>query len=208
MRYIKEYKLFESRSDIESILKRYKITNYTINDDGTVDVDGDVNLANILVGLSNIPINFRNVSGDFWCSNNGLTSLVGCPKILGGDFYCADNRLNSLEHCPKSVGGNKFDCAYNDLVSLEYCTSEIFGDFDCHSNRLFTLKGCPKTVGGFFDCSFNKIVKLDFLPDYVGEHFDIVDNPLDPKWIGSSNWDILKLDVVQGKILYNNNKVY
>ena len=30
---------------IDKICKRYNITNYTINDDGTIDVDGSVNLS-------------------------------------------------------------------------------------------------------------------------------------------------------------------
>jgi hypothetical protein len=36
--------LFESFKNIEDICKMYKITNYTINPDETVDVDGNVNL--------------------------------------------------------------------------------------------------------------------------------------------------------------------
>ncbi len=92
MRYLKEYKLFESRSsDIESILKRYNIKNRTINEDGTVDVDGSVDLYE--KGLTKIPVKFRNVSGGFFCGFNQLTSLKGCPKEVGGNFLCAYNQL-------------------------------------------------------------------------------------------------------------------
>ena len=31
-------------TEIEEICKKYKITNYTINDDGLIDVDGGVHL--------------------------------------------------------------------------------------------------------------------------------------------------------------------
>jgi hypothetical protein len=57
--------LFESTSkqEVESILKKYKITNYTINDDLSVDVDGDVDLSHKM--LSSIPVNFGKVSGGF-----------------------------------------------------------------------------------------------------------------------------------------------
>jgi hypothetical protein len=37
-------KLFEDFSEIDSICKKYGIKNYTINPDGIVDVDGDVDL--------------------------------------------------------------------------------------------------------------------------------------------------------------------
>ena len=33
------------------------------------------------------------VRGNFSCSNNELTSLKGCPHIVGGDFICSDNQL-------------------------------------------------------------------------------------------------------------------
>jgi hypothetical protein len=34
-------------------------------------------------------VQFRNVSGYFYCDNNQLTSLEGCPSSVGGDFYCS-----------------------------------------------------------------------------------------------------------------------
>ncbi len=176
MKHLKKYKLFENFSDIESILKRYNIRNYTINEDGTVDVDSYVSLYKR--GLTKIPVKFRNVSGDFSCAYNQLTSLEGCPEKVDGYFDCHNNKLVSLEYCPKEIGGS----------------------FDCHRNELVSLKGCPASVGGIFNCQYNLLTKLDFIPDYVGGNFNIRNNPLDPRWIGSSNWDILELDVVQGKI--------
>jgi hypothetical protein len=43
---VKYLKLFESfnKEDIDSICERYGIENYTINEDGTIDVDGCINL--------------------------------------------------------------------------------------------------------------------------------------------------------------------
>ena len=69
---------------IEEICELYDIRNYTINDDGTVDVDNQV----YLVGnaLTKLPLKFGNVSGYFNCSNNELTTLEGSPKSVGGYF--------------------------------------------------------------------------------------------------------------------------
>ena len=39
---MKHLKLFENFEDIESICKKYNITNYTINVDGSIDVNGNV----------------------------------------------------------------------------------------------------------------------------------------------------------------------
>ena len=90
------------RVGVEDWLKLNKVKNYTINEDLSVDVDGDVNLVgNYLVGIQ---VNFRNVSGNFSCVYGNLTTLMGCPKKVGGNFYCYNNELLSLEGC-LSVGG-------------------------------------------------------------------------------------------------------
>ena len=115
------YKQFinESRQDIDSICQKYNIKNYIINEDGSIDVDGDVDLSNRK--LIELPLKFRNVNGNFYCSGNKLTSLEGAPSSVGGDFNCSSNELTSLEGGPSSVGG----------------------DFICHNNQLITLEGFP-----------------------------------------------------------------
>jgi hypothetical protein len=75
-----------NEQEIHDICKRYLISNYTINPDGSIDVDGDVSIAN--GRLTKLPLKFNKVSGDFYCSYNELTSLEGCPKEVGYYFYC------------------------------------------------------------------------------------------------------------------------
>ena len=60
----------ESKEDIDSICKKYGIENYTINEDGTVDVDGDVSIVGkivrdrfINIDLTKLPLRFGKVSG-------------------------------------------------------------------------------------------------------------------------------------------------
>ena len=73
------------------------------------------------------------VTGNFDCSQNNLTSLEGSPKIVGGDFYCYRNKLISLEGGPEYVAID-FDCYNNKLTSLEGAPVKVGGDFDCESN--------------------------------------------------------------------------
>ena len=101
---MKHIKLFESFEDIDSICRKYGIVNYTINPDGSVDVDGDVNLDNGV--LIKLPLRFRNVSGDFHCSYNQLTTLEGAPREVGRGFSCSYNKLTTLEGAPERVGGS------------------------------------------------------------------------------------------------------
>ena len=110
---------------IDEICRKYDITNYTINDDGTIDVNGGVNLYN--KGLTELPLRFNKVTGSFNCDYNRLTSLKGCPRWIGGNFSCAGNKLTSLEFSPDYVGGF-FWCDYNNLTD-NYCDTEIGGKF-------------------------------------------------------------------------------
>ena len=112
-------------NSIHDICKLYDITNYTVNDDGSIDVNGNVNLDNIR--LTELPLLFNKVSGDFWCGNNQLTTLKGCPRWVGGWFHCYNNQLTSLEFSPDYVGGG-FSCKYNELTD-NYCDTEIGGNF-------------------------------------------------------------------------------
>ena len=118
--------------DIE-LLKSCIIGKYTINDDGSIDVDGDVVISN--KRLTKIPFNFRNVSGGFDCTDNQLTSLEGAPTTVGGDvFDCSNNKLTSLEGAPNSVSGG-FYCYYNQLTSLDGASNTtVGGDFSCYDN--------------------------------------------------------------------------
>ena len=109
---------------ISLICKRYNITNYTINSDGSIDVNGDVDLIN--KGLTELPLTFNKVSGWFDCDGNQLTSLKGSPKWVGDWFSCSNNRLTSLGFGPDYVGGD-FYCVWNQLTD-NYCDTEILGD--------------------------------------------------------------------------------
>ena len=79
---------------IEEICKKYKIIDYTIMDDGSIDVDGYVDLYGN--GLTELPLTFNKVTGTFNCGDNKLTTLKGSPKSVGGIFNCDDNKLTSL----------------------------------------------------------------------------------------------------------------
>jgi hypothetical protein len=102
------------------------------NSDGTWSSTGDVDLSSM--NLKVIPVQFKEIKGDFRLYLNSLLSLVGCPEKVGGHFWCGASLLTSLEGCPKVIGG----------------------DFKCSDNLLTSLEGCPEKVGGWFDCSNNK----------------------------------------------------
>jgi hypothetical protein len=193
---MKHLKLFENFQDIDSICKQYGIENYTVNPDGTLDVDGYVYLS--YGGLIKLPLKFGKVTGSFYCFDNQLTALEGSPREVGGDFNCFNNKLTALEggprevvgafNCsnnqltaledgPREVGGD-FDCSYNQLTALEGGPREVGGDFLCYRNQLTTLEGGPREVNGGFYCDSNQLTTLEGGPREVGGYFNCAGNPI------------------------------
>ena len=61
------------------------------------------------------------VTGNFNCSSNYLTNLVGAPKTIHHSFLCDDNDLNSLEGISTFIGGGFFiDKKLEDKFPEEY----------------------------------------------------------------------------------------
>ena len=175
--YFKESISFPTSEDqIVQLCKKYKIKNYSINTDLSIDVDGDADLNNLK--LTSLPLKFSIVIGDFYCHSNQLTSLEGSPREVGVRFYCQFNQLTTLEGGPIEVRGD-FSCSNNQLTSLEGSPREVGGNFDCYNNnQLTSLKGSPREVGGYFDCRNSKLNTLEGGPREVGGRFTCSYNPV------------------------------
>jgi len=91
VKYLKPYnKLFENHKSIHDLCEKYRIANYTINDDSSINVDGDVNLLDKKL-TKKLPLKFRNVSGSFYGNHLQLTSLEGSPQSVGGNYILDNN---------------------------------------------------------------------------------------------------------------------
>jgi hypothetical protein len=157
MRRLKMYESFRTEQEIKDLCSEYRIENYQIRDDGSIDVVGDVDLYNSLGDLKQLPLTFNVVKGYFYCGESELTTLEGCPKEVHSFFNCNYNNLTSLEHSPKIV--EDFVCDGNkNITSLEglentYITGDLYVRF---CDELYSLKGFPKKIGGF-DCDYTPI---------------------------------------------------
>ena len=168
MKYLKKFKSVFHKYKIDPICAKFNINNYTINDNGSIDVDGSVYLKPVFsytakeasnTSLKEIPVKFSKISGNFFCSNNKLTSLKGCPKLVNGDFGCHNNKLTSLNGGPEKVGGD-FYCSGNKLTSLVGCPEIIGTDFYCLSNKITNFKGISDFFDGKFYCLGNPIWEI------------------------------------------------
>lgn len=124
MKFIKSYRLFESKEWVENIIsacKKYKIQNYQINGNGTIDVIGHVNLSGL--DLKECPVKFNRISGDLDISSNHISTFVNFPKFIDGNLYVMKNKIKSFETCEVEYIGKKLNLSYNPFDSLEGCPS-------------------------------------------------------------------------------------
>ena len=75
----------------------------TYNDDGSIDVNGDISIN--FNNLTKIIPKFNKVNGCVDFSNNRLKSLKNSPKIVNGFFNCGNNNLNNFKYSPIEVNG-------------------------------------------------------------------------------------------------------
>lgn len=95
---------------IDDVMSKVKKTKLP---DGSWHVHENVFLSNNGKNFKSLKnLNISIVDGSFFCYNNGLVSLVGCPKKVKEHFSCSNNKLTSLEGCPKVVG-ESFRCYHN-----------------------------------------------------------------------------------------------
>ena len=113
---------------ISNICNRYGIKNFTINDDGSIDVEGNVHLEYKL-NEGKFLIKFNRVNGAFHCYGNKLTTLENSPNYILKNFVCNRNKLTTL------LGG----------------PSHVNGDYFCHENYLKDMYGFPEDFRNYLD---------------------------------------------------------
>jgi hypothetical protein len=193
MKYLQSFSVFESQTagtltaEQKKFLDQYTKGTWSINPaTGLVDVQGTFDCSSR--GLKSLwGIRFGMVTGDFWCSNNQLTSLEGAAQTVGNDFNCSHNKLTSLEGAPQTVEGS-FYCYSNKLTTLKGAPRTVEGDFYCNDNQLTSLEGSPQTVTRSFNCYNNQITSLEGAPRKVEGYFCCDDFPLNPGQWNLEGW--------------------
>ena len=172
--------LFVIKQKVKAQCENLAIENYTINNDGTVDVNGNLNIYLVLDRIkkderNNVLINFNKING----SVNINLQFRKAGKILKKKIFLKERRIlkNQLPFTFNEVTGN-FYASHNMLETLRGCPKKVGGCFDVRTNRLHTLEGSPERVGGYFCAHNNLLNDLKGSPKYVGGNFDVADNDL------------------------------
>jgi hypothetical protein len=66
---------------------------WELNNNGKVDVDGNVFMDGRNRNITEIPVKFGKIEGWFSCADSNLTTLKNCPDSIVFDFYCEKNNL-------------------------------------------------------------------------------------------------------------------
>lgn len=163
-----------TKNEIINWLDSVEIKKCIINDDLTVDVNGEVNLVN--KNLTFLPIQFGKVKGDFDCAQNQLSSFDGFPTRISGYFNCYQNQFATLEGMPKV--GHDIEVSFNQLISLKGSPKKVKGSFYCQGNLLQTLEGGPQIIEGSFIATKNKLKNLIGCPQEVENKYYLNNNEL------------------------------
>lgn len=115
-----------SKQEISRWLDRNSIDNYIVNDDLSINVNGDVKLYDIKI--ETLPYKFNIIFGDFRILNCELTTLKNCPNIVYESFACSYNPIHSFNDAPHHVGGN-FYCSSTPIKNLTTLQTHFEGKF-------------------------------------------------------------------------------
>lgn len=157
MMYLKRFNESLDTKSIRELCKHFDIEYYTINPDGSIDVNGTVYFnpskrLNFAGDPGRLPLKFGHVKGNFLCSGLDLTTLEGSPHTVGGSFHATLNKLTDLQGAPQIVNYSFF-CDNNELTSLIGGPREVGFRFACdHNTELKSLIGAPKKVEKEFTC--------------------------------------------------------
>lgn len=140
--------------------------SWKINEDFSIDVWGDVNIAGH--ALNEIPVKFNVVTGNFDCAFNNLKSLFNSPREVGGDFSCESNHIVDLKFAPIHIGKN-FLMGHNLVNTFNYFPEFVGGNssfMDNPINNIDTLPFSKNLNSMVLTCDKNKVMvytKEDFI---------------------------------------------
>lgn len=107
--------MLNNQEKVAAWLDEMNIKNYTITEELIVHVNDSVDLSER--GLTQFPVQFGHIKGDFNCYSNEISSLKGSPFIIDGSGYFSCNYLNNLHYLPTKVG-YELDLAWNQLNNV------------------------------------------------------------------------------------------
>jgi len=173
-----------------------------LNEKGEYDFEHTIKLSDFkdskkYVKDGKFTIKFGHITGQFICSNLGLTSFENFPHTITGQLTAANNDFGNLIGIPKAKGYILYECgltslegspksvddgflvSYNkELKSLEGGPKVVGSAYRIDDCAITGLKGSPIKINGFFTANGNKILTLQDMPTMINGHVDITGNDI------------------------------
>ncbi len=170
-----------------------KRPRFKINDNYTLDLEGDIKITNTQMntreiksindkvakksfsfykkeyGKLELPISFNKVGGNFNVDRLHLVDMRLFPKHVGGNLEASSTYITSLKGCPEYVGGNFIIQSRGHLWDSP--------------NLLRSLEYCPKYIGGNLDVYGMGIYTFEHFPKKLVGDFLCESNPIYSLWI-------------------------
>jgi hypothetical protein len=149
-------KMPKTKRQIETWLKSYVKGTVKVNEDRSVDVDGDVSF--YLYDLDSIPVKFNEVTGSFIIMKcDSIKDISNGPRKVGGNYSIHECKsLHSIKGAPEEVGRAVSLSVLYGFNSLEGFPKVVGGDIDINISTIKSLVGLPQkiknltVVGGIF----------------------------------------------------------
>lgn len=141
--------------NIEEVLNKYNIKNYTINKDGSVNLTSDVSFFN--KDIDKIPFNIKSSTGIIDFSYNNLTSLEGCPEVAHSIFF-SRNKIKEIDCVP--MESKLLSLSNNEIEELNFPEGFNSGEIILRHNKIYDLKGIPSSFNGKIFLQYNPIDAL------------------------------------------------
>lgn len=156
--------------DMVQMLEELNVRYYVISADGTVDVNGDVDLSQ--QNLDELKVRFGTVSGLFNCGQNRLSSFKNFPKNIYGSTCVANNIITTLEGVSRNTSTS--DGAPTWMGALCLRNNKV----DSGGVELVLIPGLSKIIPP--DCmpeqsDFSKPGPFDIISKYLGNSDDVFD---------------------------------
>lgn len=171
--------ILDTKEKIKAWLDAQSVTDYTINNNLTVDVTYSCSLEKGNI-FKRIPVKFGKVGGAFSVFSPNLESLEGSPKQCSS-FTCDDcPKLTSLKGAPEIVE-RMFSCENcTSLLSLEGAPKSTGEGFYCDKcTSLKNLKGAPQKVSIFSCCECTGLESFEGINDAMYGSFSFEFTPFD-----------------------------
>jgi hypothetical protein len=174
----------KTKQDIKNACYQLGITSIVINDDLTVDVNGNVDLKD--TDLIELPVKFNRINGYFDVRyNQNLVNTDNFPVYVKDNLFASYCGIKELTDMPLEIGGS-LDISFNELSEITFSKEratlgkcKIGLNLYAQNNYFYDLSENPFEVGQSIDLSYCKLYDMYGIQQTVNGLLNLNGNQID-----------------------------